>query len=115
MKHGLPPAAVARLSGVFAAFPEVGEAVLYGSRAKGTHKKGSDIDLALKGAELDWARLGEIETAIDDLLLPYKVDLLIYDTLEHVKLREHIDRVGVTLYRHEQSNISDSLYERSQN
>jgi predicted nucleotidyltransferase len=97
--HGLSQTTVTRLQGVFAAFPEIEEAVLFGSRAKGTFKPGSDIDLALKGKALTFHALGKIDDAVDDLLLPYEVDLLHYDTLKHVKLREHIDRVGVSFYR----------------
>jgi predicted nucleotidyltransferase len=99
MKHGLPADTVARLQGVFAAFPEIEEALLYGSRAKGTYKPGSDIDLALKGDGVTFHDLGKIIDAVDELLLPYEVDLLHYNTLEHAKLREHINRVGVSFYR----------------
>jgi predicted nucleotidyltransferase len=99
MPYGLPAQTVTRLSEVFTAFSQVEEAVLYGSRAKGTFKPGSDIDLALRGEGLNQDILGKIEMAVDDLLLPYEVDLLIYDTLEHVKLKVHIDRVGKSFYR----------------
>jgi predicted nucleotidyltransferase len=106
MTHGLPPETVTRLQGVFAAFPEIEEAVLYGSRAKGNYKPGSDIDLALKGEDLTFWDIGKIADAVDDLLLPYELDLLHYDTLEHAKLREHIDRVGVSFYRRETAGKS---------
>jgi predicted nucleotidyltransferase len=53
---------------VLAHFPEVRKAVLFGSRAKGTAKQGSDIDLALHGEGLDWRLLGRIENELADLL-----------------------------------------------
>jgi predicted nucleotidyltransferase len=77
MKHGLPQKTVAQITGSLARFPEVEKAILFGSRAKGTHKRGSDIDLALVGSQLDWRTVGRIEDALDDLLLPYQFSLII--------------------------------------
>ncbi len=56
------------------------EAILYGSRAKDTYKPGSDIDLTLKGQELDISVMNKISIKLDDLLLPYTFDLSIYKT-----------------------------------
>jgi uncharacterized protein len=99
MNHGLPEAAVSKICGVFERFPEIECAVLYGSRAKGTHRNGSDIDLTLEGDALDISCLGSIADALDDLLLPYKIDLSIRDAIKQEDLREHIERVGQVLYR----------------
>ncbi|WP_408100408.1 nucleotidyltransferase domain-containing protein [Stutzerimonas sp. VN223-3] len=52
-------------------FPKISEAILYGSRAKGSYRPGSDIDLTLIGDELSYQELLDIELALDDLLLPY--------------------------------------------
>ena len=97
MSHGLPAAAVDRICGVLARFPSVEKAVVYGSRAKGNFKPGSDIDLTLFGAGLTTADLSTIADALDELLLPYQIDLSIYHRIHHEKLREHIDRVGLVL------------------
>ncbi len=99
--HGLSSETVRRIHLVLAAFPEVESAILYGSRAKGNYKRGSDIDLALKGVGLNWKLLGDIAEAIDDLLTPYETDLLIYEQLKDDSLREHINRVGKVFYRRE--------------
>ena len=48
--HGLSQQTVAQITRVLTEFPDVERAVLFGSRAKGTHKRGSDIDLALADA-----------------------------------------------------------------
>ena len=72
MKHGLNSATVDRIRSVLARFSEVDKAILYGSRAKGTYKPGSDIDLALFGSDLDGSVLSRITSTLDDLLLPYK-------------------------------------------
>lgn len=99
MNHGLPSQAVEKIHAVFTRFPVIEKAVLYGSRAKGTYKTGSDIDLTLYGDLLTAAELGAIVEALDDLLLPYQIDLSIFAQLTHVKLREHIERVGVVFYK----------------
>ena len=98
MNHGLSSDTVARIRGVFARFPSVKKAVLYGSRAKGTFRPGSDIDLTLLGDNLTSAELGAIADELDDLLLPYQIDLSIFHLLEHEDLREHIERVGQVFY-----------------
>ena len=98
MSHGLSKGTVASIRAVFERFPEIEKAVLYGSRAKGTFKHGSDIDLTLYGDNLTPSQLGDIVEALDDLLLPYTIDLSLYADLNHAKLCEHINRVGVAFY-----------------
>ena len=78
MQYGLKKETVKKINAIFAGYEEVEEAVLYGSRAKGNHKPGSDIDLALKGKQLNLKLLNKISLDLDDLLLPYTFDLSIY-------------------------------------
>ena len=78
------------------AFPGVERIILYGSRAKGNFKPGSDIDLTLVAPSLTTTELLEIDRAIDELLLPYKVDLSLWHQIDNADLIEHIKRVGVT-------------------
>lgn len=99
MKYGLSKSTVEKIQGVFSRFPAVEKAVLYGSRAKGNYKTGSDIDLTLLGPALTPRLLAEIDDALDDLLLPYTIDLSIFDKLDHQDLRDHIARVGVAFYQ----------------
>ena len=106
MNHGLSVATVNRIWGVLARFPSVEKAVLYGSRAKGTFKPGSDIDLTLLGDRLTSAELGSIADELDELLLPYQIDLSIFHRLDHEKLREHIERVGQVFYEKNKSRVS---------
>lgn len=96
--HGLSDEVVGKICSVLAAFPEVEKAVLYGSRAKGTFKRGSDIDLTLFGEQLNYRLLSRIDWNLDDLLLPYFIDLSLFSTLNHPELIDHIRRVGVPLY-----------------
>jgi len=98
MKHGLNGATVDRIRSVLATFSEVEKAILYGSRAKGAHKRGSDIDLALFGSDLDETILCRISNALDDLLLPYKIDLSMFANISNPNLLGHIGRVGLVLY-----------------
>lgn len=98
MNHGLSVTTVTAICGVFNRFPSVEKALLYGSRAKGNFKPGSDIDLTLLGSRLTFAELGAIAEELDELLLPYQIDLSIFDQIDHKDLREHIQRVGRVFY-----------------
>ena len=102
MNHGLPAAAVEKIQGVFSRHPRVAKAVLYGSRAKGNYRKGSDIDLTLHGEQLDFREMVLIENELDDLLLPYMIDLSVFEKLDHAGLREHIERVGLVFYERQE-------------
>ena len=99
--HGLPEKTVAHLHNVFAGYPQVDKAILYGSRAMGNYKKGSDIDLSLHGERLTYKALMKIAGEIDELPIPYTVDLSVFDLLNHAKLKDHIKRVGKTFYKKE--------------
>lgn len=71
--------------------------ILFGSRAKERAKAGSDIDLALVGEDLHFRDLCDIATKLDELNLPYHIDLVGYDKISNEELKEHIDRVGVEI------------------
>lgn len=96
MRFGLSEETIKLISGVFVEFPQIEKAVVYGSRAKGNYKNGSDIDICLFG-EINLPLLQRIETKLDDLLLPYAVDLTVYNNIQNQDLKEHIDRVGLKL------------------
>ena len=98
MRYGLSESTLTKIQSVFASFSQVEKAILYGSRAKGNYKPASDIDLTLYGASLTTSLCGDIAESLDDLLLPYTIDLSVFEELEHAKLREHIERVGVVFY-----------------
>jgi predicted nucleotidyltransferase len=98
MKYGLPDTAIEKINAVFASFPAVERVVLYGSRAKGNYKPGSDIDLTMYGTALNTALCGNIADKLDELLLPYMIDLSVFAELKHPDLEAHISRVGVVFY-----------------
>ncbi|MBC8206015.1 MAG: nucleotidyltransferase domain-containing protein [Kiritimatiellales bacterium] len=98
---GINPEELHRLGSVFEQEPNLREVILYGSRAKGTHRPGSDIDLTLKGTALTTAWLMDLSAKIDDLLLPYEVDLSIFEHIDNPDLIEHISRVGKVVFSNE--------------
>jgi predicted nucleotidyltransferase len=99
MKFGLKETTIEKICAVFAGFPQVEKAVLYGSRAKGNYKNGSDIDLTLHGKDLTLNVLYKIDQELDDLLLPYTFDLSIFERLSDPDFIDHIQRVGVVFYQ----------------
>ena len=98
MNHGLSVQTAERIVTVLAHYPEIEKAVLYGSRAKGNYRNGSDIDLTLFGDGLNFSLLTRLDNELDDLLLPYKFDLSLFVSLTHPELIDHIRRVGVVFY-----------------
>ena len=106
VNHGLPLQTVEQIKSALGRFPEIEQATLYGSRALGRHRPGSDIDLSLSGSALSGTVLARIDTALDELLLPWRFDLSIREQLHSPDLIDHIERVGVPLYqrRSEESN-----------
>ena len=99
MKYGLPFDVVRQITAVLTRYPQVESATLYGSRAKGNYKTGSDIDLTLHGeADLTLSVVYRIIDDLDDLLLPYTIDLSIFQDIDDPDVVAHIRRVGVPFY-----------------
>lgn len=105
MKYGLSDSVVQKIQSVFSSFAGIEKAVLYGSRAMGTYREGSDIDITLK-ADLSFDQLLSIEKKLDDLMLPYTFDLSIYSKLSNKDFIKHIDRVGISFYTKEVAKSS---------
>ncbi|RLB75402.1 MAG: nucleotidyltransferase domain-containing protein [Deltaproteobacteria bacterium] len=99
MKFGLSDSTILKIQQVFEKYPQIDKVMVYGSRAKGTFRPGSDIDLTLFGKELDQRQCSEIAEELDELLLPYTIDLSVFDQLKHPDLKEHIERVGKIFYQ----------------
>jgi len=95
---GLKMVDIERISAIFHTYPEIKKVILYGSRAKGNYKPFSDIDLTLIGSEITLDIQNKVENDLDDLLLPYKIDLSLYHSITNKDLTEHINRVGKVFY-----------------
>lgn len=94
---GVDESARALLVSVLSRHPQVNEAWLFGSRAMGTHRPESDIDIALHG-NVDERLAARIAGELDELPLPYTFDVCAYSSVRHLPLREHIDRVGLCIF-----------------
>lgn len=94
---GLRPQALEAMRSVFSRYGGIERVILYGSRAMGTHRPGSDIDLTVTG-DLGPGEVLMLENELDDLLLPQKIDLSLHRFIDNPELLAHIDRVGRTLY-----------------
>jgi len=99
MNFGLSEKVLEKLITLFGKESDVEEVILFGSRAKGTFKEGSDINLALKGANANLQLLRKIELKIDNLMLPYVVDHVIYNEIKEPQLTDHINRTGICIFK----------------
>ena len=87
-----------KLTSLFAKNEHIERVVLYGSRAKGTFKPFSDVDITLFGNAITHQDLSQLLFDVDDLLLPYQFDISIFNMLKNSDLIEHINRVGIEIY-----------------
>jgi predicted nucleotidyltransferase len=98
-KYGLREKDMDFMIHVFESRPEIESVILYGSRATGQFERGSDVDLALKGKEVNWETISYIHTMLEEespTLLGF--DVLDYDRLRNQKLKEEIDKNGVVIF-----------------
>ena len=78
---------------------EISEVLLFGSRAKGNYKIGSDVDLAIKGDRVTPTTVLELSDCLnEEKPLPYFFDVIQYETIDELRLVEHIDRVGIVIF-----------------
>ena len=98
MRYGLKSHIVEKIKVVFAKYPQIEKVILYGSRAKGNYKIGSDIDITIISKSISLSVLHKIEDDLDDLLLPYIFDISIYSHIKNKDLLNHINRIGVEFY-----------------
>lgn len=104
-KFGLSQRSIDLIHQILARYPEVELAVIYGSRAKGNYREGSDIDLTLFGNALTHQIVGKIAGDLDDSYSPYLFDLSIFEQLNSESLKDHIRRVGKVFYQRKNSNL----------
>jgi predicted nucleotidyltransferase len=95
---GIPNSYAQKILHLFNSLEPGSKVVLFGSRAKGNFREGSDIDLALKGPKLSVEIRERFLLKYLDLEMPWKLDLVIYDFITEPELKRHIDRVGIDLF-----------------
>ncbi|MFC5624766.1 nucleotidyltransferase domain-containing protein [Algoriphagus winogradskyi] len=95
---GLSEETIEKINNVLRNHPAIQKAMLYGSRALGTYRPNSDIDLTLVGENLSLTDLLTVENELDDLLLPFQIDLSLFHRIDHKGLIDHIERVGKGFY-----------------
>lgn len=98
MKFGLSDTVLKELCDVFRRHTNIKKVLIFGSRAKGSYREGSDIDLAVIGDSIDYNQILQILCEIDDLELFYSIDLLDYQKKKGTPIGDHIDRVGQVFY-----------------
>jgi predicted nucleotidyltransferase len=94
---GLSTETLELLSSVFKQYQQIKQVILFGSRAKGTAENNSDIDLAIDGIDDD-LQIQAIAMALDELPLPYQFDVKALSNIKNPQLKEHIQRVGITIF-----------------
>src|SRR5690554_5189398 len=98
MRFGLEEHIFMRLNEVFEANSKVDKALIFGSRAKGNYRPDSDIDIAIKGADITLDDILKMQVAFEEKGIKFKIDLVYCDTIQEKGLIEHIDRVGIEIY-----------------
>jgi len=99
MTFGLDEQTITRFQSVFRKYPEVESVIIYGSRAKGNYREGSDIDLTLVGERVTDSIRSRIWLGLDALNTPYLIDLSIFKFLDSDSLVKHIQRCGRSFYK----------------
>ncbi|MDP4115764.1 MAG: nucleotidyltransferase domain-containing protein [Bacteroidota bacterium] len=102
-KFGLEIDVIENINSIISSFNEIDEAVLFGSRVKGSFKIGSDIDVALKGKDLNTATLNKIYDRLEELYLPYTIDLCIFDNIDNIDMLNSINNTGQVLFKRQKS------------
>lgn len=105
-RFGLKESVLDRIRSVFSTCPEIVRVILYGSRAKGDYHNSSDIDLTIVGDQVTAGQFSRLQLALDDLLLPYTIDLSLLRQVDNPDLLAHINRVGVVFYERGQQTES---------
>lgn len=99
-RFGLKPSEIMAIQNAAARFPNVESILIFGSRAKGTEKAASDIDLAVKGKGVSPEEILKLKDILEEeTLIPYFFDIIHYNTLQSPALKSHIHRVGKAIYR----------------
>ena len=98
MSFGLPEKPINAFNETFASYSEIEKVIIYGSRAKGNFRNGSDIDLTLVGENITEDIKSKVWLDLDELNSPYLIDISVLHSLKSESLLEHIQRIGKDFY-----------------
>ncbi len=98
MSFGLPEKLIHTFNEIFASYSEIEKVIIYGSRAKGNFRNGSDIDLTLVGENITEDIKSKVWLDLDELNSPYLIDISVLHSLKSESLLEHIQRIGKDFY-----------------
>lgn len=107
MKFGLKETIIDKINALCQRYSGINKIIIYGSRAKGNYKDGSDIDLTIVG-DIDLSTMFKLENEIDDLMLPYMIDLSIMHKIENPDLLDHIHRIGQVFYQKQEVALNNN-------
>ncbi|WP_036904510.1 nucleotidyltransferase family protein [Prevotella sp. AGR2160] len=99
MKYGLEDRYLSELREILASIPEIEEAILFGSRARGDYRRNSDIDLSLTGEQLEQHHIVELRNKLYESRIPYFFDINIFRGLKSKTFIENILHDGVIIYK----------------
>ena len=100
LEFGLTEKNILLIKNIFKQYPQIEEVVIFGSRAIGNYKKGSDIDIALKGVDIDFKITAKIDYKLnEETALPYMFDVVDYNNIDNEDLRLHINNEGKIFYK----------------
>ncbi len=105
--YGLSTKTIKDIKSVFKKLPEIDKVILYGSRAKGNYKEGSDIDITLIGSGLNLKTIYKLEDKLDELYLPYIFDISIFNQIDNVNLIKDILLEGKTIYLKDKDELPE--------
>ncbi len=99
MNHGISEGSMNMITNVMQSRKEIEKAIIFGSRAIGNYKKGSDVDIAICGDSITLDIVSEVSVKLnEELPLPYYFDILHYGSIKHKSLKKHIDDLGKVFY-----------------
>ncbi len=107
LNHGIPEKDFIRIIDKITENAKVRKIILFGSRAKGNYRNGSDIDLAINAPGINMAELNEIKANIEDLNFPYFIDIIDIKNIVNQDLIDHIRRIGKDVYLYYGNKIEE--------
>jgi len=96
-KYGIKQEVWQKISEIIYSDSSVDRAILFGSRAKGNFRDNSDIDIAIKGKNITYDNFASIKNKLDELDIPQKIDLILYENIDNKDLISHIERLGIEI------------------